>query len=75
MDVIDISSPRVGIVKLWVGEFLIFFMSVYNHYLTSHVSWGGRELSFFFFFFWGGGGGTRGYQNPYPMPALLPAMG
>ena len=42
----------MGIVKLWVGEFLIFFMSVYNHYLTSDVSWGAGELSFFL----GGGG-------------------
>ena len=30
MDLIDINSPRVGIVKLWVGELLTFFMSVYN---------------------------------------------
>ena len=60
MDLIDISSPRVGIVKLWVGEFLIFFMSVYNHYLTSHVSWGGGELSFFL----GGGGGRPDTRIP-----------
>ena len=61
MDLTDITSPRVGIVKFWVGKFLTFFMSVYNYFLTSHV--GGGE-----FFFWGGG-----YQNPYPMPALLPS--
>ena len=30
VDLIDITSPKVGIVKLWVGEFLTFFMSVYN---------------------------------------------
>ena len=65
MDLTDITSPRVGIVKLWVGEFLTFFMSVYDYYLTSHVFWGGGE-----FFFLGGG-----YQNPYPMHALLPSYG
>ena len=50
MDLTDITSPRVGIVKLWVGKFLTFFMSVYNYFLTSHVFWGGGEL------FLGGGG-------------------
>ena len=30
VDLIDITSPGVGIVKLWVGELLTFFMSVYN---------------------------------------------
>ena len=62
MDLTDITSPRVGIVKLWVGKFLTFFMSVYNYFLTM---FSGEEGSSFF----GGGGG---YQNPYPMPALLP---
>ena len=30
VDLIDITSLRVGILKLWAGEFLTFFMSVYN---------------------------------------------
>ena len=66
VNLIDSASPRVGIVKLWVGKFLTFFMSVCNYYFTSHVFWGGGE-----FFFFGGGG----YQNPYPMPALLSSFG
>ena len=53
MDLTDITSPRVGIVKLLVGKFLTFFMSVYNYFLTSHVFWGGGELFFF------GGGDTK----------------
>ena len=30
VDLIDITSSRVAIVKLWVGEFSTFFISVYT---------------------------------------------
>ena len=36
VDLIDITAPRVGIVKLWAGEFLdIFYVCLF--YLTNHV--------------------------------------
>ena len=68
MDLIDITAPRVEIVKLWAGKIFGYLLRLFILFDQSCFLNSGEEGLMFL----ERGEGEGGNQNPYPMPALLP---